>query len=321
MNDVENKSSIQLEKDLNGIIKNSMPNQILKMNYTNPRVLFHMINILNNQDIKDLFTDEQWDELMNNIDESLKSEENRLEYVFEMMRYSLAKTEDWNKSIEELLSKNPDTTIILKEFAVPVLLVIEELLKEQNCTFSDICICGTGSYSVVYKIGNRILKLGDKRKVSYVINSDKILQPILKKDLNGKKFAMTIEVTNRVKLFTDDEYEENDEKIEEILYEIWKELMDEGIIWTDPRIENIGILLSDNIQTLDGEPLYVDPDSIKVSHRIETLRKKGEVVVIDIDFLFSKSDLNIKVGSSLYWKFKERYKKEKNKHNVEYNNK
>ena len=77
---------------------------------------------------------------------------------------------------------------------------------------------------------------------------------VILKDENGDSLAC-VEITQRV----DTDIQRSVSK--EDVYEVWKELRDAGIIWTDATIENVGRLLSRNVPTLNGEEMYVEPES------------------------------------------------------------
>ena len=109
-----------------------------------------------------------------------------------------------------------------------------------------------------------------------------------------------------------------EERDEEKLYEIYKELRDSGIVWLDAKWSNVGKLLNENKTTWKGKEVEVAPNSVGFSEAYKgDPLKKGELVVIDLDFLFSENDPNLKqlkeeYSSEYSLKFDIRYRREKN---------
>ena len=75
--------------------------------------------------------------------------------------------------------------------------------------------------------------------------------------------------------------------------------MQEKNLWTDPSYLNVGYLIEDNKPTLDGEPLYVDPESVGLIGEIKTIRKKGQMVIIDLDYVFDFNDPDVEIGRAI----------------------
>ena len=103
----------------------------------------------------------------------------------------------------------------------------------------DIKHLDTGGYSNVLKIGSKVLKLGKKRKNFSVKNNKRFLACIREeiKSLYSGEVILTYEITEMV-----------DTKHNSMvnIYELYKELLDQGLIWTDCHKDNVGILLKDN---------------------------------------------------------------------------
>ena len=105
---------------------------------------------------------------------------------------------------------------------------------------------------------------------------------------------------------------------DEDAYLIYKELRDDGIIWLDAKRENLGRLEKDNIAYFN-EPLYVKNET--VGYISETLRQdkplqKGELVIIDTDYLYRENDFDVtlldrRVNTDFYQICEQRYQEEK----------
>ncbi|MGN1302282.1 MAG: hypothetical protein ACI4VO_01330 [Clostridia bacterium] len=103
------------------------------------------------------------------------------------------------------------------------------------------------------------------------------------------------------------------------MYLIYKELREEGIIWSDAKRENLGRLNKENIVCFN-EPLNVKNES--VGYITETIKdeeplQKDELVIIDTDLLFREEEFDEKllyedINTDFYQICERRYQKEKN---------
>lgn len=183
-------------------------------------------------------------------------------------------------------------------------MLINELGYKENIRLVDIKRLQPGNFSEVIEIGSKVLKLGNKRQTHNIPNSKYILNPIIRRDLsNISNSNMVLEVSEKADI--------NVKLNKEQLYNFYKKLRSEGIIYADIKPENIGILLKDNIVHYNGVSL--DYKNKGFDKDIDDVLKKGEYVIIDTDFLYNESDKNIKWGNVLSSEFERRYKEEINK--------
>ena len=177
-----------------------------------------------------------------------------------------------------------------KDYSQTLAIIIEELLKSENKSFTDIEFVGSGTYSNAYKIGTKILKIGTVRENYNMPNHRRILQPLTRINFteDGQEI-FCIEINDEV----DTEIKE-EEKRPETLYAIYKELRKDGIIWTDIGWENIGKLKRKNKPTLNGIEIDVAHNSVGFDKEIvEGILEEGELVIIDTDFLYKEGQENI----------------------------
>ena len=194
-----------------------------------------------------------------------------------------------------------------KDYAVTISIIIDELLKSENCKYSDITPYKRGGYSQVFQIGDKILKIGKPRAIYRIPNHRRLLQPLTRTNLLDKADnpKACVEIQERVEPcgnITEDE-----------IYAIYKELRDDGIIWTDARKANLGRLRSDNIPTLNGEKMDVAPNSVGfINGKNKKDLMAGELVVLDLDFIYNENDPTIQWPAfSCSKKFEKRYQQEK----------
>lgn len=162
--------------------------------------------------------------------------------------------------------------------------LIDELLLNQKLKYSDIENVGTGSYSYVIGIGTKVLKVGKKRKTFVLKNHKRFLKPLLRTEIdsiNSTKTLGCIEITERA--------ETGNIKRKDI-YELFAELRDSGYIWVDCKKPNAGRLLYKNKVHFDN--LVLDKETINYTTDNSIELEKGELVIIDNDYIFSEEDFN-----------------------------
>lgn len=188
-------------------------------------------------------------------------------------------------------------------------MIFEEIAQNEMADVSDIEYIGKGDHSNVYKLGNKVIKLGERRLTNKIPYHRRILQPLLRRKIKNKDLYIEIS-----------EYVESDISItDEDAYLIYKELRNDGIIWLDAKRENLGRLKKDNVIHFK-EPLYVKKES--VGYIEETIKEeeplhKGDLVIIDTDFLYKENDfeeekIDKNINMYFYKINEQRYQKEKN---------
>lgn len=182
-------------------------------------------------------------------------------------------------------------------------LIVDDVVKNENTKYSDIKMT-SGGYSIVIFVKDKVIKLGKERGTLRFANNAYIVKPILRKILKNNEDACLIEITQRV----DYAYDITNEQ----LYELYKNIRKLGLIWTDVDKKNVGKLLNDNeiYWRFDMEPSnqILNLDRTKG----DFILKKGELVVLDADFIFDESDKNIiYTDSYLAKQFEKKYQDEK----------
>ncbi|MBQ8298750.1 MAG: hypothetical protein IJX99_02605 [Clostridia bacterium] len=184
--------------------------------------------------------------------------------------------EERNKNYKILLD------LILKSRHIKTFSEVEECKLYEIIDIMDKCgindftgysKVGAGTYSTVYKIGNKVIKIGLAKMNTEIIENSKVVKSYFKDNIalnvNGFKIVLGIEIQEFVKVV--DNVEENK------LYDIYKELRNENLIWTDVKSSNVG---------------YINED----------------YVVIDVDSIYRENDPKITWFTTLAERFEERYK-------------
>ncbi len=188
--------------------------------------------------------------------------------------------------------------------------ILFEIGKRQDSKLKDVEPLNQGASAKPFGFKNMILKVGLPPKTYNMPNSKYFLQPLIRIELKsnkGKSFAC-VEVTNKV-----DTNLPREEKTKENLYQFWKKIREEGIIWTDVRWDNVGKLLQRNIPVHNGVEMYSDSKATGLEDTdIGEPLEPGALVVIDLDLIYKEDDQNIIWPLNGFGKeFEERFEKER----------
>lgn len=205
-----------------------------------------------------------------------------------------------------------------KKFLDSLTMIINEIAQNERTDLSNLKYVTSGSFSDVYRIGNKVIKFGKKRVTDKIPYHRRVLQPLLRRKLDTGNGNLYIEISEYIK-------RDNIDLEEDEIYQIYKELRNDRIIWVDAREANLGRLEKDNIAYFNTE-LNVKNES--VGYIPETIEKdkplqEGDLVIIDTDLLFREEEFNeeilekMSINSYYYEKFEERYQNEKNKEKLQ----
>ncbi|MCI9039687.1 MAG: hypothetical protein HFJ29_07490 [Clostridia bacterium] len=188
---------------------------------------------------------------------------------------------------------------LVEDYALTMETLIGELLVDQNARMIDLQWISNGTYNYVYQIKDKVLKIGSPRETYEIPYHPRILQPLTRTNLidekNRNQIFACIEIADNVETLCKDknqaeEMGKDKEKVEK-LYQIYKELREDGIIWTDARFANVGILKRPNIPTLNGEEIDVDPQAIGMLGKTKgKVLGAEEWVIIDTNFLYRENN-------------------------------
>ena len=136
-------------------------------------------------------------------------------------------------------------------------------------------------------------------------NNPYIIAPLLRKKLEFNGESCFAEVTERVDTSIKPSKEE--------LYQLFKNLRNLNLVWTDIKEINVGRLKKENIihwrENLSPTEQVLSLDA----KRGEIILKEGDLVILDADFIYDENDSNINYSNNreLYNEFEDRYQKEK----------
>lgn len=162
------------------------------------------------------------------------------------------------------------------------------LKKEKNCNDKHIKMIGGGSTSLVYKIGDSVLKLGETRNSKKIYIDFRILASQIRKLIvENDEELFYVEVMKYIK--TGDVTKEECEELK-------NDLLSRGIIWEDAKPENCGLLDNNDTNECNLPVDYVNvagktnaPESKR-----QFMKRKRKVVVLDND--------NMRMNPKALWK-------------------
>ncbi len=185
-----------------------------------------------------------------------------------------------------------------------IFLLLDEISKNESTSISSTEFIGTGGYSAVFAIKTKVIKIGIERKTPHFPNNHYILKPLLRKTITIDNIPIFFEVIEKV------DTNINDITKEEI-YKLYKNIREIGLIWTDVKIDNVGRLIKDN-KIYWYENITPSDETLEFTKTIGNHQlKKGELIVLDGDYIYNENDHNINSKmSNLQTEFEKTYQKE-----------
>lgn len=156
--------------------------------------------------------------------------------------------------------------------------LLVSVAEEEHTSLFSLKKINYGAFSTIYRINNKVIKIG-YRAIETIPNCSRLLLP----EFKGKIGSDYIEITDYV------ETNENDNM--EDAYLIYKELRDQGLIWLDPRSDNLAILDKKACESQNkkrNEILSLDIGYNPNFHKREL--EEGDLVIIDLDHIVFEDD-------------------------------
>lgn len=164
------------------------------------------------------------------------------------------------------------------------------LYANRNGLDSELKFICAETTSIVYEIGDKIIKVGKPRRNSFIPYCEFLLQPIINRVFMFDGFPIHIEVTEKALVLDNSDgyaiYSE-DEQFNDIVDDLEKKLYKIGIEASDMHAGNVGILLKDNkihYDSIDFEVGNEYATSILYNNNLKIL-EKGRAVIVDLDSL------------------------------------
>jgi len=181
----------------------------------------------------------------------------------------------------------------LDKFNELIYLIVKDICANEAISIADIDFLFEGACSIVFKIGNKVLKISVEKFTEKISNNPYIIKPLIRKKIEIEDKKMFIEVQELVdtaKNATKDE-----------LSDLYIKLRKIGLIWNDPSSYNVGRLKKDN-ELYWRFPIEPSNEILNFSDNRGTgTLKKGDLVIIDNDSIYSEDNPPKKMTHSLYF--------------------
>ncbi len=311
------KEAQNLINEVNNHISNEFENILKKYDYD-----INLLNSLRQFDIDNLKIKDIQDDIIDKL-----SGADLVRYI-QSARENEGFDKQWDfvELTKQLFKHNQEITDD-KVVQVTISKLLEELFEHEKIGVADIEYAGAGFYSFNIKIGNYILKLADTvfEDRNNIPNDKRILKPIIRQQNNQQNKQEVAYIFLEIQNLVEANWYEglSDEEIKEQLYMIYSELRDRKIRWTDIKPENVGRLLRPNkenfkIETLNEkgevEKKEIKSDNYAVGFTGEEpdeILGPGELVIIDIDYIYKEDEYYDTPKKSYYDEFEVRYQEEK----------
>ena len=231
--------------------------------------------------IKKLVKNNELNYIINNIEtiigDSLISKEELLKYL----------NCNKDKLNDDILNKiyHSISNCIFKNSSNPTYFydLLESICEKEKVTLLNIQNKIAGSYSKIYQIGNTILKVGDRRGYFFILDNSYILLP----QYRGYVDKYYVEITDC--LDTSEKFTDED------VYSVYKALREEGVLWLDPKANNLARINERALNNQKERNYHKDYLGImpNLNHQHNELQV-GDLVIIDLDLLINENDLRLK---------------------------
>lgn len=176
-----------------------------------------------------------------------------------------------------------------QEFKTFFGLLLKELIQycEDNGLDTTFKLIGKGTTSIIYSIGDKIIKIGKPRRKSTIPYCEYLLQPIINRDFEFDGYPIHIEVTQKVIVCENIRESWSNEQFRAIRDELAERIHAIGLKSNDLHPGNIGILTDENKIHFNSIKFDIGNDfatSIQNNNNLK-IKGKGEFVIIDLDCL------------------------------------
>lgn len=167
--------------------------------------------------------------------------------------------------------------------------LIKDVMRIESASVKDMKL-KRGAYSRALIIKNKVLKSGFKntKKIPY---HKRLLQPIIRQEIKYLNCTIDDVYLDFIELYERvDDLKPEDEPL---VYEVFKEMLNDGVIMADPSLDNLGRLLKENIPFHEStgyndDNFYIDNATVGLydSNCPREILNAREVVVRDLDHVY-----------------------------------
>lgn len=230
---------------------------------------------------------------------------------------------DLKKLIDEIFFKGLQDNEIKAKIHKDIKDIVYAILNNEECDTFD--LISISRFSLAFKLNTKILKIGFPKITYKFPNSDIVLDSIIRKQYKNSNDIpiLFVEVQDYKENNLRKEYTE--EEIEELIYQLWKELRKQNIVWYDPKDKNIVLNKEEVIPKAWNDKYYKrsseeEKGRYKLYDDRDSIDYICDVLIIDTDLFLPLETVEklmkmYKIQPSLpgfkNWKFKKMLKYEK----------
>lgn len=169
------------------------------------------------------------------------------------------------------------------EILIDLKKIIEAIFNNEDTV--DIKLISKSRFSLVFKIGTKVFKVGFPKIIYKYPKSTIVLDSIIRKQyFDNYKPVLFVEVQDFKENDLYKYYAETD--IEEILYSLWKKLREIGIVWYDPKDKNIVINTNESKSKKWNDTYYIKSNENEkgiyiIDNYIDDI--KNDLLIVDTD--------------------------------------
>ena len=239
--------------------------------------------------IEKLVENDEFDYIVNNIDHIILRSASLVDNPLLYLKKNLDRiTSEQMSHIEDLITHA--TSMYYPNVKEGSMERLKEILvgtaKATGGTLLDIRNCGHGCSSKTFRINSRVVKVGYRRDIKDLPQSNRILYPYFK----GNVGADYVEVNDFIDNVKEVNYSTGvtDEDVED-LYEIYRDIRDEGLIWVDAWPDNFGVVSPEILAKSEERKADLTDKGIIPNPRYVGGPAKNKLI-IDLDFIVFEDD-------------------------------
>lgn len=197
---------------------------------------------------------------------------------------------------------NPDITELYN--------LIKNVALDENVDMLDIKLIGYGAFFNVYRLGNKVIKVGYNRQCKTIPDSNRLLIP----DIRKKVGSVFVEVNDYIECIGDASKEE--------MYKVYEDERVQNLKWLDPMEGNAGRIDARILESIKRKRMTIRLQDVGIEENEKALPfdlNIDDLIIFDLDHIFWENDIEaIEMTSwdlsegvlARYDIFEERFKRE-----------
>ena len=239
--------------------------------------------------VENLIANNEFDYIVNNIDFIIQKSADLKDIPLSYLKRNLDKiTPEQMSHIEDIITHATSMRYpnVNEEDMEKLKGILLDTAKATCGSILDIRNIGFGCSAKVFRINDRIVKVGYNRDVRDIPQNSRILYPYFKGNVGAdyvevNDFIPNIRKIERIQDVTDDDIED--------MYKVYKDIRDEGLIWVDVSPNNMGTVSPEMIAKNDERKKDLSSKGIIPNPKYSDKETKDKLI-IDLDTIIFEDD-------------------------------